>query len=326
MLQPRFLLNLGIRRRLPVAALVLWVLATVSGTLHAQSLIAVDVYNKKIHMERGAAVKRPVGGLAKVATALVVLDWADVTKVPLNTLATVSPSALQIAGMNTMGLQPGDQVTLRDLLYATMMTSDNVAATTLAAFVGQDILGRRGLRGDPVTAFVAEMNKLAAREGMTNTRFTNPHGLENSRTMPLSTAADMAKLAMYAVSRAPFRFYTTQKTRGITIVRMGRPQPLTLQNTNALLGVGTIDGMKTGNTPQSGGCIIATEERQGTLMKNAEGQQVLYRHRMVVVVLGSADPFGDGRALMQQGWNAYDNWLRQGRPVTHRQELLASFQ
>jgi len=297
-----------------------------SSVATAQSVVAVDVYNKKIHVERGASVKRPVGGLTKVATALVALDWAEVTKVPLNTLATISPSSLQIAGLNSMNLQPGDQVTLRDLIYSTMMTSDNVAATTLAAFVGQDILSRRGRGGDPIAAFVSEMNKLAAREGMSSTRFTNPHGLENSRTAPYSTAADLAKLAMYAASRAPFRFYTTQKNRDITVLRMGQPQKITLQNTNALLGIGGIDGMKTGNTPQSGGCIIATEERQGTLQKNQQGQSVLYRHRMVVVVLGSADPFGEARGLLQQGWASYDNWLRQGRPITTRQELLASFE
>ena len=54
------------------------------GPLCAQtSVIAVDVYNKKIHVEQGGNVKRPVGGLAKIATALVALDWSDVTKVPL---------------------------------------------------------------------------------------------------------------------------------------------------------------------------------------------------------------------------------------------------
>src|SRR6476661_2171497 len=73
------------------------------GALHAQtSVIAVDVYNKKIHVEQGANMKRPVGGLAKIATALVALDWSDVTKVPLNTLATVSEVDLQRAGTNSL--------------------------------------------------------------------------------------------------------------------------------------------------------------------------------------------------------------------------------
>lgn len=67
----------------------------VCGAVHAQSYFAVDLYNRKVHVANGANVKRPVGGLAKIAAALVVLDWSDVTKVNLNVLATVSPTALQ---------------------------------------------------------------------------------------------------------------------------------------------------------------------------------------------------------------------------------------
>lgn len=308
-------------------ACILLGLLLMSGALCAQSsVIAVDVYNKKIHIEAGANVKRPVGGLAKVATALVVLDWSDVTKVPLNTLATVSPSDLQIAGSNSLGLMAGDQVTLRDLIYAAMMSSDNVAATTLAAFVGNDINMRRGRRADPVATFVSEMNKLAAREGMKKTNFTNPHGYENSRNAPYSTAADMTRLSMYAISRAPFRFYTNQRSRNITVLRGGSPLSVPLQNTNSLLRRGSIDGIKTGNTPMSGGCVIVTEERPGTVKQDPSGGAgVVYRHRMVVVVLGSADPFAESLSALQQGWGGYDQWLQSGRPVTDARQLLGSF-
>lgn len=307
--------------------LLLTGMCLVTGALFAQtSVIAVDVYNKKIHLESGGNTKRPVGGLAKVATALVALDWSDVTKVPLNTLATVSPMDLQIAGSNSLGLAPGDQITLRDLIYAAMMSSDNVAATTLAAFVGNDINVRRGRSGDGIGTFVSEMNKLAAREGMKKTRFTNPHGFENSRSTPFSTAADMARLSMYAISRAPFRFYTNQRSRNITVLRGGAPITVPLQNTNALLRRGNIDGIKTGNTPMSGGCVIVTEERPGTVGKDpSSGANVVFRHRMVAVVLGSADPFTEGLAVLQQGWGGYDQWLQAGRPVHDAKELLGTF-
>jgi D-alanyl-D-alanine carboxypeptidase (penicillin-binding protein 5/6) len=311
----------------PLRLLFLSGLCLVAGALSAQtSVIAVDVYNKKIHVESGGNTKRPVGGLAKVATALVALDWSDVTKVPLNTLATVSPTDLQIAGSNSLGLAPGDQITLRDLIYAAMMSSDNVAATTLAAFVGNDINARRGRGGDAIGTFVSEMNNLAAREGMKKTRFTNPHGFENSRNTPFSTAADMARLSMYAISRAPFRFYTNQRSRNITVLRGGAPLTVPLQNTNALLRRGNIDGIKTGNTPMSGGCVIITEERPGTVGRDpSSGANVVFRHRMVAVVLGSADPFTEGLAVLQQGWGGYDQWLQSGRPVHDAKELLGTF-
>lgn len=296
------------------------------GSLHAQSgVIAVDLYNKKIHVEAGGDIKRPVGGLTMIATALVALDWSEATQTNLSAIASVPPAAIQIAGINTLGFQVGDQLTLRDLIFASMMASDNVAATTLAGFVGQDILRRRGRSGDPIAAFVDEMNKLAAREGMRRTKFTNPHGLENSRSLPYSTAADMARLTVYALTRAPFRFYTNQKSRDIRIVRNGQPLNVSLHNTNSLLGRGTIDGVKTGNTARSGGCIVLTEEHPGSVMKQADGTSAVFRHRMVVVILGSNDPFSEGGAILQQAWHVYDSWLHAGRPVTDRKQMLPEF-
>ncbi|HEY2573472.1 MAG TPA: serine hydrolase [Verrucomicrobiaceae bacterium] len=295
-----------------------------TGSIHAQSVIAVDLYNKKIHIANGATVKRAVGGLSQIAVALVTLDWSDVTKVNLNVLATVSPAALQMAGANTLGLQPGDQLTLRDLIYASMMESDAATATVLAEFVGGDILRRRGQGGRPVETFVAEMNRLAAREGCAQTHFLSPHGSETGRSVSISTAADMARLTLYALSRAPFRFYTNQKSREITIFRAGQRLSVSLRNTNALLGSGAIDGVKTGNSPASGGCVIISEERPGTVKRQADGKDAVFRHRMVVVVLGSADPFTEAQSLLHSGWNAYDAWLRAGRPVQDRKELLTS--
>jgi serine-type D-Ala-D-Ala carboxypeptidase (penicillin-binding protein 5/6) len=288
-------------------------------------VIAVDLYNKKIHVEAGADVKRPVGGLTMIATALVALDWVDATHSNLSAVASVPVAALQIAGQNVLGLQPGDQITLRDLIFASMMASDNVSATTLAGYVGQDILARRRKSGDPIAAFVDEMNKLAAREGMKRTKFTNPHGLENSKSLPYSSAADMAKLTMYALSRAPFRFYTNQKTRDIRVMRGGQAVTIPLRNTNALLGKGTIDGVKTGNTARSGGCIVLSEEHPGTVMKQQDGTSSVFRHRMVVVILGSGDPFAEGSTILEQGWHVYENWLQSGRPVTDQKQLLPTF-
>ena len=145
MSEPSFVSALFRRNALPLSLALSFCLLSVGSLRADTSVIAVDVYNKKIHVEQGAGSKRPVGGLAKVATALVALDWSDVTKVSLNTLASVTPDLLPRGGANTLGLIPGDQLTLRDLIYAAMMSSDDLAATTLAAFVGQDINMRRSV-------------------------------------------------------------------------------------------------------------------------------------------------------------------------------------
>ena len=192
-----------------LAAVVAAMAVDAPATARAQSAVmAVDAYNRKVHVARAGAQKRPVGGLAKIVTTMVTLDWAEASRVGVNVLATVPDYATRIAGAASPDLQPGDRVTIRDLVYATMMTSDNVAAITLGHFVGNDLLQRMGRGGDPLEQFVKEMNSLAQREGAAGTRFMNPHGFENTRPMGGSTAADIARVALYAASRPSFRFYT----------------------------------------------------------------------------------------------------------------------
>lgn len=299
---------------------------TGGAALQAQSaVLVVDAFNKKVHVAADAQSKRPVGGLAKIATAMVTLDWAEASKVGVGVLATVPAYAFQMTGASSIGLQAGDQVTLRDLIYATMMGSDDVAAITLGDFVGKDHLSRLARAGHPMEEFVKQMNQLAKREGARATRFTNPHGLENSRPMPYSCAADIARLAIYAVSRPAMRFYTNQASRSITIYRGGQPLTMALSNTNQLLGVDRIDGIKTGNTARSGGCVVISAEKPPTVQVQADNTSLIYRHRMVVVVIGSASPFEEARTLLHQGWAAYDRWLAAGRPITDKRQMLDQF-
>ena len=311
------------RHLLPV--LVAWVFTCT--LLRSQSaVIVVDAFNRKVHVAGNANAKRAVGGLAKIATGMVALDWATASKVGVGVLPTVPSYAPQIAGSpSPLGLLPGDSMTLRDLIYATMMGSDNIAAITIGDFIGRDHLARLQRSGHPTDEFVRLMNQLAAREGCTTTRFTNPHGLENSRPQPYSTAADIARLTVYAVSRPAMRFYTNQASRAVTIYRAGQQISVTVENTNRLLGVDLVDGVKTANTYASGGCCAISAERPSSVTVQADNSSLIFKHRMIVVVLGSADPFGEARGLLQQGWVAYDRWMAAGRPITDKKQMLADF-
>ena len=86
-----------------------------------------------------ADAKLQVGSLTKIATAMVVLDWLELTKHSADDTATVPPEAATLGGQNPVGFQPGDQATLRDLLYAALLQSDNIAALTLATHVGRQL-------------------------------------------------------------------------------------------------------------------------------------------------------------------------------------------
>lgn len=311
--------------RLSFSVFAAWIV--MSALASAQSaVIVVDAFNRKVHVAGNANAKRAVGGLAKIATGMVALDWADASKAGVGVLATVPDYAAQIAGVpSALGLQAGDSLTLRDLIYATMMGSDNVAAITLGDFVGRDHLARLQRRGHPMDEFVRQMNQLAKREGCRNTRFTNPHGEENSRPQPYSTAADIARLSVYAVSRPAMRFYTNQGTRNVTVYRSGQQLSVPVRNTNQLLGVDGVDGVKASYTAASGNCCVISAERAPSVTVQADNSSLIFRHRMIVVVIGSANPFTEARGLLYQGWTAYDRWMAAGRPITDKKQMLADF-
>lgn len=307
-----------------LAACIVWA-ASISEANAQSAVLSADTFNRKVHVAADGNSRRAVGGLAKIATAMVTLDWSEASRQGVNILASVPDYAPRVAGQNTLGLQPGDKVTLRDLLYVTLMTSDDTAAVTLGEFVGRDHLQRLGRGGIPLDEFTRQMNQLALREGATNTRFTNPHGFENTRSASYSTAADLARLALYAVSRPALKFYTNQRSRSITVYRAGGQLSIPITNTNPLLGVSGVDGLKYTSTPRSGGCVVVTAERPSSVIKQADGSSLIYRHRMVVVVIGSRDPGGEAHAVLQQSWAAYDRWLAAGRPITDKRQLLNHF-
>ena len=317
---------------LPHFAKILAALAALAfaAAAHAQTAAYVisDSTTGFILEQSGAAKKLPIGSLTKIATAMVVLDWAAASKADLGQLATVPQSAVRVSGGQGVGFQPGDQCSLRDLLYAALMQSDNVAAETLASHVGR-ALGARGGMTDEDT-FVAQMNALARHLGMLRTRFINPHGLDHlERTVPYSTAEDLAKLTGYAMANSAFRFHVSQKERRIAISPAqpppsvegptaapgpaSTPSSYLLRNTNELLGSNGIDGVKTGTTARAGQCVIISAGKAPE--SRAEGgQQIITPRRLNVVVLGSANRFDTAARLLQHGWQLYDSWAAAGRP------------
>ncbi len=282
---------------------------------HAQAAYVIaDSTTGSILESANATKKLQIGSLTKIATAMVVLDWAEARGQDLGQLATTPNSPVDLSASGGIGFQPGDRCSLRDLLYAAMMQSDNQAAETLASHVGRAL--SRGGALTPVDEFVAQMNALARRLGMTRTRFLNPHGIEGAgRSLPYSTAEDLARLTSYAMGNSAFRFYVSQKERKIAIEAAGSgTRAYLLRNTNELLGMDHIDGVKTGTTRRAGQCVIlsavkAPESRQ-------DGEQVIVTPRRInVIVLGAADRFRVGAQLLERGWQDYAAWSAEGRPL-----------
>src|SRR5580704_4166041 len=279
--------------------------------------------------------KRQVASLAKIATGKVVLDWAAKTGADLAQLVVVPEQAImESGGINPMGLQPNDLISYRDLIYAAMMQSDNIAAATLAYYVGAALRPEGGERMralGAIEAFVSQMNALARELGMERTLFVNPHGLEPSKGLqPYSTALDMAKLTAYAMKDAAFRFYVSQKERKISFNRGGQVFQYLLRNTNDLVGTEGIDGVKTGRTPKAGECIIISSQREPEVTQQGSTTLVTPR-RLNVVVLGASDRIVKPR--LDTVRSVGSGWASDGQPScptvtrnmhTHRIGILTS--
>jgi D-alanyl-D-alanine carboxypeptidase (penicillin-binding protein 5/6) len=291
----------------------------------AQAYVIVDSKTGYILEQQEPRKKLQVGSLTKIATASVVLDWAEQKSGDLNQVVTIPQEAFVGIVENNIGFQPGDSITLRDLLYAALVQSDNIAAYTLAHHVGSRLgsllPSEASSKLTPADAFVAQMNALAKQLKMERTRFVNSHGIDkNVRPMPYSTAEDMARLTRYAMNKASFRFYVSQKERQISFDRGGRRLNYVLRNTNELLGKNDIDGVKTGRTSRAGDCLILSAVREPELLKQGQMITVFPRH-LIVVLLGSTNRFGEGAGLVQRGWQLYDQWAASGR-VADPKKLL----
>ena len=225
----------------------------------------------KVLVASNASVKRPVASLTKIATGVVAVDWATATGADLGTLQITVPQTITlVGGPNPMNLQPGDRLSMRDALYSALLGSDNLAALTIADHVGRELVTRRGKNGDPVAEFVAEMNRLAKALGMTQTRFANPHGLERPGAKAYSTAADVARLSIYAMRRNAFSFIVRQPDRQVKLEGAGGTRgPISVRNTNELIGETGILGVKTGTTAAAGPCLSVCMERDPLVRQKA---------------------------------------------------------
>lgn len=298
---------------------ILWLL--IGAAQAGESYIAVEAYSGKIVLELDADRRRSVASLTKIATAMVVLDWAKLSGTSMAEMAIVPQGALLLGGENPMGLIPGDRISLREAMYSMLLGSDNVATLTLAEYAGRSIQSRSG-GASPEVAFVTEMNNLAGGLGMERTRFVNPHGMDTVQMQGTSTARDMARLAIYAMRDPGFQFYVKQTERTISSFRVSQKRSFRVRNTHPMIGRGDVNGIKSGSTALAGLCSATSSEKKSVVRKLPTGGTQLTGRRLIIITLRSPDRWGITQTLINQGWAAYDNWQLQGRPVNEARELL----
>jgi D-alanyl-D-alanine carboxypeptidase len=236
-----------------VMALSLTLLFVSVATLQATPSLVMDVDSGRIlHAEQASDPWFPAS-VTKLMTAYVALKEAKEGRITLDTPLIVSRRAAS-APPSKMGLHTGTQVTLDNALKMIMVKSANDMAVTVAEGVGGSL-----------ESFAAMMNREAARLGMRESHFVNPHGLPNAQQT--SSARDLAVLGRALL----FDFPEHQGLWGIGAIQHGsRVMP----NTNGLIGrYYGAEGMKTGFICSSGFNVVATASRGG--------------RRLLVVVLGA---------------------------------------
>ncbi len=243
---------------------------------NAASAILVDANSGMVLFERDPDAPRSPASVTKILTALIVLERGR-----LNDTVVVSQTAAQTGGQR-LGLRAGQRITLGDLLAALLIRSANDAAVAAAEHVGGNLPG-----------FVALMNETAKDLGMANSRFANPHGLDEP--FHFTTARDMAALTRVALENPRFAELVRAPQARLTIWKPGRrslvPQSRIVLSHNRLLGqVAGADGVKTGYTDSAGRCLVASASRGN--------------HRMIAVLLNDPQRWTDAAALLEYGFGS----------------------
>lgn len=258
-----------------VSAFPIQAAALADTEVKAPSALLMEAQTGKVLYEKNAHEKRACASITKVMTLLLVMEALDSGKIKLTDTVTTSEHAASMGGSD-IWLEPGETMSVDDMLKATVIASANDAAVALAEYVSGS-----------EEEFLQQMNNRAEELGMKDTVFKNCNGLDEDGHV--TSAYDVALMSRELMKHKKIFDYT--KT-WIDYLRDGKTQ---LVNTNKLIkSYKGITGLKTGTTGKAGSCISATAERDGV--------------SLIAVVLGSSttkDRFETASVLLDTG---FANW------------------
>ncbi len=244
-------------------------------SVSARSALLMDADSGEILYRKNADAPMGMASTTKLMTAVVALSLCSP-----ETVISIPAEAVGIEG-SSVYLAEGEQLTLRQLLYALLLSSANDAATAIAVSVSGS-----------VSDFADEMNAYAKGMGLTRTHFTNPHGLYDEEHY--TTARELALIAREALKYELIAEIVSSKKA--TIPHDGDADRRLLVNHNKLLRSyeGAI-GMKTGFTKRTGRCLVSAARRDGLTL--------------IAVTLNAPDDWRDHTALLDYGFAHYERRL-----------------
>lgn len=220
----------------------------------AISAFSYDTTTNSMLYAKNPDEKLPIASLTKIMTAVVTLE-----NLKLDTNVTVTKSAASI-GEGSMGLSAGEILTVEELLYGLLLQSGNDAGETLAQ---TSKFGR--------ATFLYLMNKKAEDLGLSNTRFTNPTGLQGDGEQ-YSTAKELIILTNYALQNQTFKKIVATYQHELPATKAHKTYNL-FNETNLLTTYPGAAGVKTGFTDEAGMCLVTYLDYEG--------------HKIIAVVLNS---------------------------------------
>lgn len=221
-------------------------------SINSDSAILINADNGDVLYEKDADTQRAPASLVKMMTVYTAIRNNDDIDREIE-MPAEAYEGLEDEKASQSGLQKGDTVTIRDLLYATLLRSGADAANALAIETSGD-----------TKSFVELMNKEAKSLGLDSTNFTNPIGLDNAKQV--STCRDMARLVKQALGDTIFnevftsRSYTT--TEGLALTHTMDEDLPQFQRYFDTSGYEIIGG-KTGYTEDAGNCLASLAQKDG---------------------------------------------------------------
>lgn len=272
--------------------------------VNAEAALLVNAEDGTVLYRKNETKKMYPASITKVMTALLVLEAVERGELSMDQMITASEDAffdMEADGSNA-GIEPGEEMSVKDLLYCMLLVSANESCNILAEAVDGNI-----------AAFVSRMNRRAQELGCKNTHFANTHGLHNPDHY--TTAWDIYLIACEVLKSETFM--TICNTLAYDVPATNKNGPRELHTSNSLISNWRIlgylydgaEGIKTGTTEEAGYCLLSSAVRAG--------------QRLVCVVLGcdgygtDIHSFSDSADLYDYG---FDNFSVQ--EILNEEELI----
>lgn len=257
--------------------------------LPCKSAILVEQTTGRVLYRQNPDEKLPIASVTKIMTLLLTMEALDAGAIALDDPVPISETAASMGGSQAY-LEPGEVISLHEILKAVFVSSANDGAVALAEMISGS-----------VDAFVAAMNDRATSLGMHDTVFLNPTGLDDSEE-GTSTAHDVALMSVALLRHEKIYDYTKIWTDSIRGGAFG------LANTNKLIRFYPgATGLKTGSTAKAKYCLSASAQRQGLKL-------------CAVVLAGetSQDRFQSAKTMLDWGFANFASYqpnIRAAEPV-----------